>query len=365
MRVGIDAHMVGGQETGNETYVRGLIDGLVARDDEDLDLVVYHVGDAWRNSSPRLHFRSLLTGSPFVRLGVELPLRSMMQHLDLLHMTYGAPVWSAAPIVLTVHDICYATNPEWFSPRDLRVLSAMVPRSIRKSAHVITVSESARRQIIEHYRVPEEKISAIYNGPGPGAAPITEQDAGKELAALGLNLERPYLLAVGNLQPRKNLVRLIEAFRTLVQSHEIDLVIVGPQRYRASEVFQAAAGPVSERIHFTGYVTDRQLAACYRCSTAFVLPSLYEGFGLPVIEAMAHGVPVACSNAGALPEVCGDAGVLFDPQSVEAIAAAVSRILSEPDLRERLSRAGQARAAQFSWKKTAELTSAVYAKARR
>ena len=100
MRVGIDAHMVGGQETGNETYVRGLIDGLVARGDEDLDLVVYHVGDAWRNSSPRLHFRRLLTGSPFVRLGAELPLRSMTQHLDMLHMTYGAPVWSAAPVIL-------------------------------------------------------------------------------------------------------------------------------------------------------------------------------------------------------------------------------------------------------------------------
>jgi glycosyltransferase involved in cell wall biosynthesis len=289
----------------------------------------------------------------------------MTQHLDLLHMTYGAPAWSAAPVVLTVHDICYATNPEWFSPRDLRVLSAMVPRSIRKSAHVITVSESARRQIIERYRVPEEKISAIYNGPGPGAATISEDEAGKELSALGLNLERPYLLAVGNLQPRKNLVRLIEAFRMLVQSHEIDLVIVGPQRFHASEVFQAAAGPASERIHFTGYVTDRQLAACYRCSTAFVLASLYEGFGLPVIEAMAHGIPVACSNAGALPEVCGDASVLFDPESVEAIAAAVNSILSEPDLRERLSRAGKGRAAQFSWKKTAELTHAVYVNVRR
>ena len=125
-----------------------------------------------------------------------------------------------------------------------------------------------------------------------------------------------------------------------------------------------AAQPAGGRVHLTGYVSDRQLAACYRCSTAFVLPSLYEGFGLPVLEAMAHGVPVACSNAGALPEVAGDAAVLFDPRSVEAIGAAMSSILRDASLRERLSHAGKARAAEFTWKRTAELTLAVYQKAR-
>jgi glycosyltransferase involved in cell wall biosynthesis len=365
MRVGIDAHMVGGHETGNETYVKGLIDGFRARGDENLDLVAYHVGDAWMTSSPRLHFQRLLTSNPFVRLGAELPLRSLAQRLDVLHMTYGAPVWSAAPIVLTVHDICYATNPEWFSPRDLRVLSSVVPRSIGLAAYVITDSESARREIMEHYHVPEEKISNIPIGAGAGSATITPEEARAELASLDLNAERPYLLTVGNLQPRKNLVRLVEAFNQLVSGGlDIDLVIVGPRHFRSEEVLQAAQSAMG-RIHFTGYISDRQLAACYRCSTAFVLPSLYEGFGLPVIEAMSHGVPVACSDAGALPEVCGDAAVLFDPRSIEAIAAAVGQILSDSELRERLSRAGQARAAQFSWKQCAELTLAAYVKARR
>jgi glycosyltransferase involved in cell wall biosynthesis len=363
MRVGIDAHMVGGHETGNETYVKGLVDGFTALADPDLELFAYHIGSAWTNSSRTAHFQKLLTGSPYVRLGAELPLRSLAQRLDVLHMTYGAPVWSAAPIVLTVHDICYATNPEWFSPRDLRVLSSVVPRSIRMAAHVITDSESARGEIIDHYHVPEEKISNIPIGAGAGAAPITLEEASRELGSLDLNLERPYLLTVGNLQPRKNLVRLVEAFNQLVGSgHDIDLVVVGPRHFRADEVFQAAQS-AKGRTHLTGYVSDRQLAACYRCSTAFVLPSLYEGFGLPVIEAMSHGVPVACSNAGALPEVCGDAAVLFDPRSVEAIAAAVTRLLDDSNLRERLSRAGQTRAAQFSWKRTAELTLAAYRKA--
>jgi len=357
--------MVGGRETGNETYVKGLIEGFMTGGEKDLDLVVYHVGAAWTASSPKVRFQRLLTASPYVRLGAELPVRSVAQRLDVLHMTYAAPAWSAAPIVLTVHDICYATNPEWFSPRDLRVLSSVVPRSIRLAAHVITDSDSARRQIIDQYHVPEQKISSIQIGPGPGSEPITPEAALRELADLGISPERPYLLTVGNLQPRKNLVRLIKAFEELIthRGHDIDLVIVGPQHYRADEVFMAA-GPANERIRFTGYVSDRQLAACYRCSTAFVLPSLYEGFGLPVIEAMAQGIPVACSNAGALPEVCGDAAVLFDPHSVEAIAAAVSSILGDSDLRERLSSAGKARATQFTWKRTAELTFAAYRRVR-
>ena len=360
MRVAIDAHMVGGRETGNETYVKGLIEGFAELAANDLELIVYHVGSSWTAPSPSTRFKRLITGNPLVRLGAELPLRSFTQRPDILHMTYGAPLWSAAPIVLTVHDICYATNPEWFSPRDLRVLSNVVPRSIRMAVHVITDSDSARREIMDHYHVPEEKISSVPIGAGAGAMPITLDEARQELAALDLKPERPYLLTVGNLQPRKNLVRLVEALNQLVSSgHDIDLVIVGPGHFRADEVFKAAQ-PASGRIQFTGYVTDRQLAACYRCSTAFVLPSLYEGFGLPVLEAMAHGVPVASSNAGALPEVAGDAAVLFDPRSVEGMTAAVSSILSDSGLRERLSRAGKSRAAQFTWKRTAESTLAVY-----
>ena len=186
MRVGIDAHMVGGQETGNETYVRGLVNGFNALGQQaahDLDLLVFNVGKPWAayggyvtpgdKLRVRIRLHRLLTGNPFVRLGAELPLRSIAQRLDLLHMTYSSPAWSAAPVVLTVHDICYATNPEWFSSRDLRVLNTMVPRSIRQAAHVITDSQDARRQIIEHYHVPETKISAIPIGPGPGAERIT------------------------------------------------------------------------------------------------------------------------------------------------------------------------------------------------
>jgi glycosyltransferase involved in cell wall biosynthesis len=360
VKVGLDAHMVGGHETGNETYVKGLVEGFKTSE-EGLDVIAYHVGAPWTAPGPRVRFERLLASNPYVRLGIELPARSLAERLDILHMTYGTPVWSAAPLVVTIHDICYATNPEWFSERDLRVLGAMVPRSIRQAAHVITDSEDARRQIIDHYAVPPSKISAIPIGPGAGAQPITAEEAREELRALGLDPDRPYVLAVGNIQPRKNLVRLVEAFNVLVhgRGHDLDLVIVGPRHFRAEDIV-AAAAPVADRVHFTGYVTDRQLAACYRRSAIYVFPSLYEGFGLPAIEAMAHGTPIACSNAGSLPEVCGDAAVLFDPLSVESMVDAVDRILSDGELRKRLIAAAAARVGQFDWKRTAKETLAVY-----
>jgi glycosyltransferase involved in cell wall biosynthesis len=360
LRVGIDAHMVGGHETGNETYVKGLVAGLDACD-EDIDVIVFHAGAPWLAPGPRVRFERLLASNPYTRLGAELPARSLAERLDILHMTYGTPIWSAAPLVVTIHDICYATNPEWFSPRDLRVLRAMVPRSIKQAAHVITDSQDARRQIIDHYAVPPSKISAIPIGPGAGAQPITTEEASEELRGLGLDPERPYVLTVGNIQPRKNLVRLVEAFNALVHArgHDLDLVIVGPKHFRAEDIV-AAAAPVADRVHFTGYVTDRQLAACYRLSAVYVFPSLYEGFGLPAIEAMAHGTPIACSDAGSLPEVCGDAAVLFDPLSVESMIDAVDRILVDGALRKRLIGAAAARVGQFDWKRTAKETLAVY-----
>lgn len=363
LRAGIDAHMVGGQETGNETYVRGLIEGFEALA-ADVELSIFHVGSPWATESPHLRFRQLATGNPYIRLGIELPLASLGHRLDLMHVTYVAPLWSPVPVVLTVHDICYTTNPEWFSGRDLRMLSTMVPWSIRRAAHVITDSDDARRQIIDTYAVPEEKISAIRIGPGPAAQVVAPEQAREELAALGLPSEKPFLLTVGNLQPRKNLPRLIEAYTAAISSGalDVDLVIVGPRRFKAEDVVSAASA-LAHRIHLTGYVTDRQLAACYTLCTAFVLPSLYEGFGLPVLEAMGHGAPVACSRAGALPEVCGDAALMFDPTSVESISAALIEIMREPFGR-RLALAGRERAKQFSWARSAELTLDVYRRLR-
>src|SRR5207249_10585338 len=280
--------------------------------------------------------RTLLSTSPWIRLGIDLPARSWRDQVDVLHVTYTAPLWSSCPIVITVHDISFATNPEWFSERDRRVLSTAVPWSMNRAARVITVSDLCRRQIIEHFGVGSDRVVRIYNGPGPAAQRVGAAEARIAVAELGVDPTRRYILAVGNLQPRKNLVRLVRAFKQIAaRCPEVDLVVVGAERYRGAEVL-AAGGDAEGRIRFTGYVTDHQLAACYELASLFAFPSLFEGFGIPPIEAMAHEVPVACSNAGALSEVCGDAVAYFDPLDDGSIADVLLRALLDEDLRQRL-----------------------------
>lgn len=177
---------------------------------------------------------------------------------------------------------------------------------------------------------------------------------------MGLDPQRRYVLAVGNLQPRKNLVRLMDAMRRIAAAGlDVDLLVAGPEHYRAEEVL-AAGREGTERIRFTGYISDRQLAACYSCATAFAFPSLFEGFGIPALEAMAHGVPVVCSDTGALPEVCGEAALYFDPLDVESIADALRRVITDRGLHADLSRRGRAREKQFSWGESAQRTLDVY-----
>jgi glycosyltransferase involved in cell wall biosynthesis len=354
--------MVGSRETGNETYVRGLISGFSQLDSE-FRLYAYHLGRAWAEDDSRVQFRPIADASPWVRLTLGLATRAIRDSLDVLHVTYTVPLWALCPIVVTVHDISYATHPEWFSKRDLRVLSATVPLSIRRARQVITVSDVCRNQIIEHYHVPPEKVAAIPNAAGPAGNRLRDETAHEELAALGLDPRRPYVLAVGNLQPRKNLVRLIGAMSKIVAAGlDVDLLIAGPEHYRAEEVLSAGRD-AARRIRFTGYITDRQLAACYSRATVFAFPSLFEGFGIPALEAMAHGVPVVCSNAGALPEVCGEAALYFDPLDVDSMADALMRVITDSALRTELSRLGRAREQQFTWLGSAQRTLRVYEKA--
>lgn len=359
LRVGLDAHMVGSRETGNETYVLGLIDGFRTVE-QDFELEVYHRGELDQNRGGHMRPRRLVGSSPWLRLGLELPWRSVQDRLDVLHTTYTAPIWAACPLVLTVHDISYTDHPEWFSPRHLSLLTRSVPWSMRRATRVITVSELCRTQIIEHYRMAPEKVVCIHNAAGPAAQPIEKAEAQQLVSELGIDPQRGYILAVGNLQPRKNLVRLIEAVgRVNASGVGADLVIVGPEHYRA-DLVREAASTVVDRIRFTGYLSHRQLAACYACATVFAFPSLFEGFGIPALEAMAHGTPVTCARAGALPEVCGEAALYFDPLDVAAMAAALKRLLEDPQLRASLAAAGRTREQQFTWHVAAEKTLDVY-----
>ena len=252
------------------------------------------------------------------------------------------PLARDCPGIVTIHDLAFERYPEDFSRRTGWKFRRYAPRAAESAERVICVSEFTRNDVIDRYGIDPAKIRVVYSAPalptGTGAPP-----------------PGPYLLAAGDLRRKKNFVRLAEAFRALhADGLEHRLVIAGVDAGEGAAI-RAAAGEAP--LELTGYVDDRRLDALMRGADLFVHPSLYEGFGFVLLEAMARGCPVACADATALPETAGDAAVLFDPEDTDAIASAIRRALADPQpLRDR----GRRRAAQFSWTNTAEHTIAVY-----
>jgi glycosyltransferase involved in cell wall biosynthesis len=263
-----------------------------------------------------------------------------------------------------VHDISYVHYPEFFSQRDLRLLSAYVPYSLRVARRVLTLSESAARDIERVYRVPREKIAVV---PLAARSVFTQRREQSEVEAVRAKygLAEPFFLAVGNLQPRKNLLRLVEAFARLPR--ELDgfkLVLVGKAQWQQSAVYNKVRSlGIGERVVFTGYVADEVLALLYRGALALVYPSLYEGFGLPVLEAMASGTPVICSNTSSMPEIAGDAAVLIDPLDTGALTEAMAAVAQDGADRQNLIARGYQRNTLYSWKQTALRTVGEYERA--
>jgi glycosyltransferase involved in cell wall biosynthesis len=355
--------MVGSQETGNETYCRGLLEGL-AHVESDHDYFVYVSSPsalAALEGRSNIHREVLERKNSAWRLTVGFAGLTHTARLDLLHVTYNVPLFVPCPLVVSVHDISFALYPEFFSKRDLRLLSAYVPLSLRRARHVVTLSESAAHDIERVYKLPRSKISVT-----PLAARTTfnvRADCNETVAVHErFGLRSPYILAVGNLQPRKNLARLVEAFARLPRScDDVKLVLAGRAQWRESQLYELIERlRLDDRVVFTGYLSDHELAVLYRGALAVAYPSLYEGFGLPILEAMACGSPVICSSTSSMPEVAGDAAILVDPYGTGEIAEALRWVIESPTLRDDLRRRGLERAALFSWESTARQTAAIY-----
>jgi glycosyltransferase involved in cell wall biosynthesis len=255
--------------------------------------------------------------------------------------------------VVSVHDVIFKRFPEYFSLRDRALFSLLLPSSLRRAAAIFTLSAHGREELQRFYpglRVPVHVVPAAA---GDVFRPLDAAAIEPVLTRYGLH--RPYLLAVGSVQPRKNLVRLIDAFQPLASAHPgLQLVIVGPGGFRASAVHDAVvARGLTDRVQLLGYVADTDLVALYNAAIALVYPSVYEGFGLPVVEAMACGRPVVAANTSSLPEVIGDAGLLVDPFDTSAIQGAMDRLVRDQRLAAELATRGLARAATFSWTRTA------------
>ncbi|MGC9399277.1 MAG: glycosyltransferase family 4 protein [Anaerolineae bacterium] len=291
----------------------------------------------------------------------RFPFNRLMPDATLFHATeHLLPPLRDVPTVLTVHDLIFRHLPKHHKPLNRWYLNMTMPLYCRRADHIIAVSEATRRDLMDAYDVPLEKITVVPEAAAPRFRPQSQEAVLR--ARLKYDLPQAFVLYVGTIEPRKNLIRLLEAWAPLYAGHEAPpLVIVGKHGWLSDDFYAALAkNPSREAVHFTGYVEDEDLPAVYAAATVFTFPSLYEGFGLPPLEAMACGVPVLCSNTSSLPEVVGDAALTIDPSDTEALRSALRRLLRDADLRADLRARGLARAAAFSWARAARETLAVY-----
>jgi glycosyltransferase involved in cell wall biosynthesis len=295
---------------------------------------------------------------------LALPLLARQAQLDLLHGTVNVnPALALCPSVVTVHDLSFMRYPQAFPPMQRRYLQSQVRRSVRAARRVIAVSQATKQDVVELFGVPAERIDVVYNGVDASfcPAPVEQVEAFRRRQ----ELPQRYVLHLGTLEPRKNLVRLVQAFAQ-VKAHDpsqpsVKLVLAGGKGWDYDAIFaEVGRLGLEQEVLFPGYVADQEVAWWYRAATVFVYPSLLEGFGLPVLEAMACGAPTVTSALSSLPEVAGDAALLVDPTSVDALAAALLRLLADAGLASDLRARGLAQAARFPWSRTAQATAAVY-----
>ncbi len=264
------------------------------------------------------------------------------------------------PTVLTVHDLVYHLFPAYHRSLNYWYLNTAMPLYVRRADAVITISESSKRDLMRYYETPEEKITVVHEAASSRFRPASAQAVAETKASY--RLPDKYVLALGTIEPRKNLNRLVDAVLLLRQKDpELSLVIVGRAGWLCQDFFQHLEKLDDPRaVLLSGYVPDADLPAVITGATAYVLASFYEGFGLPILEAMACGTPVACSNTSSMPELGGDAARYFDPHDFQDMVAAISAVLEDADLREEMCQRGFEQAARFSWKRTARETLAVY-----
>jgi glycosyltransferase involved in cell wall biosynthesis len=381
LRIGIDFTSASRERAGIGRYARELIRALSRLDranrytlfvprDAHTDLLQFD----W---SPNFSIvRAPLTERYFAalwhRARIPLPIEAFTGVVDVFYSPdFLLPPTFARRKLVTVHDLSYVRVPECFPAPLLNYLNRAVPPSVARADLILADAASTQRDLADVYRVPREKIRVLYSGVDSRFRPDVSDDARARVRELTRG--KPYILSVSTIQPRKNYARLVEAFAILNSKFQIpnsnlqspisnlQLVICGAKGWMFDEVYQTVERlNLRARVIFPEFVADGDLPALYAEATLFAYPSLYEGFGLPVAEAMACGAPVVCSNASSLPEVVGDAALLIDPRDVGALANAVERVITDRALRDDLRARGLAQAAKFSWERAARETLQVY-----
>jgi glycosyltransferase involved in cell wall biosynthesis len=369
MRICVDVSPAVHRRAGLGRYAQELTSALLAADEENQYVAFYHrPGDA--QADPPLdripHLVSNLDTKPW-RLSALLahffhvPQDRMFPDTDLFHATdHLLPRLSRVKTVFTLHDLIFRLYPETHKPLNRWFLTLMIPRFLQAADAVIAVSRHTAKDAMRFYGLDEKKIHVIYEGTNPLFRPAAKEAVARVRQTH--NLPDRFILSLGTIEPRKNLTALLEAYRVLHGARsEVGLVFAGKKGWLYEGFFhKLRALGLEDEVIFTGFVPEADLPALYSAAELFVFPSLYEGFGLPVLEAMACGTAVVASNASSVPEVSGDAALLVDPTSVVDLTRAIETVLENSVLREELKRKGPKQASKFSWDKAAQQTLEVY-----
>lgn len=362
MRFSVDAHAIGQKLTGNEVYIRSLLNGF-AKLDSEAEFLAYISEPDVNGWVPERFQKRHVARSRYWRLGFHLAGCLRRDRPDLIHVQYNAPLFCPVPIVVTVHDISFIEHPEYFPAGRAWQLRVTAGKTLRRAAKILTISEFSRERISRGFQIDPDEIVVTPLAAQEHFRPMDRAKAAYRVREK-FGIDRPFVLTVGDLQPRKNQAGLIRAFRELTGAEpQLPhlLVLAGKETWFSSRVREEVQrSGVAERILLTGFVEEEDLTILYNAADLFVFPSFYEGFGLPVIEAMACGRPVICANSGALPEVVDAAAILIDPQSTGEMARAMRDVLLDAEFRQRLERQSLQRAAAFSWRDTARKTLDVY-----
>jgi glycosyltransferase involved in cell wall biosynthesis len=364
VRIGIDARKL--HDFGIGTYIRNLVRHL-ARIDSTSEFVLFcRPQDAPSLASLGANFRPVpeAAGNYSVSEQLRIPLALKRERVTLFHAThYVLPPLVTCQSVVTIHDCIHLMFPQYLPNRfALGYARASMAYATRRATRILTVSESSKRDIVRFFGTPADKIDVIYNSFDERFSVEPSEEAIDRVRER-FQLHNPFVLYAGNVKPHKNLERLIEAFNLVRQRglQRLKLVMIGDEISKYAALRRAVHRyQLHQQVRFIGYLPEETLAVMYRLAGVFVFPSLYEGFGLPPLEAMASGTPVVTSNVSSLPEVAGDAAVLVDPYDPVAIADAIYRVLTSGELQESLRIKGQIRAKQFSWEASVQRVRDIY-----
>jgi glycosyltransferase involved in cell wall biosynthesis len=369
MRIAIDYTAASRQRAGIGRYTRSLI-GALARLDTQHPYNLFVPRDAKYLDDVRAFPKNFrLVTAPlnerymvamWQRARLPLPIELLIGPCDVFYSPdFVLPPTRARKTILTVHDLSFKRVPETAVPNLKWYLEGAVPRAVQRADLILADSNATRHDLIQLFHTPPERVQTLYSGYDAMFAPVSETNE-LERVRRAYELHKPFILHVGTIEPRKNLVRLIEAFSQLPQRRDLELVIAGGRGWMYDEIYAAPEKfGVSAAVRFLGFVPDGDLPALYSLAELVAYPSLYEGFGLPVLEAMACGAAVVTSNNSSIPEVAGDAALMIDAHDAEALAWAMGRFLQDHRWRAIMQQKGLQRARKFSWDKSADQLRAV------